>query len=335
MFVDTSKYFKPESVTYYDPKKDHRVVFLTGATSGIGWYTCLHLYLHGYIVYIASRNEDRLVKTIEDIKVEASKRTENYSDDEKASRPLGELYYIQLDLSDLSTVPKAVEQFGKRENKLDILINNAGLMAVPYQMTKDGYEIQYQVNFVGHLLLTLQLLPFIKESDTTPRIINLSSFGHNFEFKYFHPSEHDFNKFPNAIYTWVRYGKAKVSQIHLTKALASQYPEILSFAVHPGIVFGTGLFDYYKSIPILKYLNKAAFEVSDKIAGLTNEEGSLATLRAAMDPELTLEKDNGSYLVTGGSIEIPSKVATTQENIDETWNWNIEELKKRGFNFSI
>lgn len=324
-FVDKSKFFNPTSAPFYNPQEQKRVAFLTGGNSGIGWFTALHLYLHGYVVYLAGRTESKVLKAIDEIKVEAEKR--------KTTDPVGELNYLHMDLLDLSSVSKVVEEFSKKEQSLDILINNAGLMGVPFEVTKDDYEIQYQVNFVSHFLLTLKLIPFLEnaaKAGVTPRIINLASVGHNFEFKHIPPQNNKLNNFPNSIYTWVRYGLAKTSQIQFAKELAVKYPNILSFSVHPGVVIGTELYNYWKNLPVIGLAAKGVFAAADRTIGVTVEEGSLATLRAALDPSLTL-KENGDYLITGGSIEQPSKIASNPEYAEETWNWNIEQLKRRGF----
>lgn len=324
-FVNKSNFFKPESAPFYNPKDQRKVALITGGNSGIGWFTALHLYLHGYIVYVAGRTESKVLKAIEDIKVEAEKR--------KGSNPTGELNYIHIDLTDLSTVPKAVDQFSEKEQSLDILINNAGLMGVPYEVTKDDYEIQYQVNFVSHFLLTMKLIPFLEnaaEKGVTPRIVNLASVGHNFEFKHIPPEKNKLNNFPNSFYTWVRYGLAKTSQIQFAKELAVKYLTILSLSVHPGVILGTELYNYWKNLPVIGLAAKGVFAAADKTIGVSVEEGSLASLRAALDPSLTL-KENGSYFTTGGTIDNPSKIASNPEYAEETWTWNIEQLKKRGF----
>ena len=329
-FVNKSGFFDPSTAPYYDPKETRKVVFITGGNSGIGWYTVLHLYLHGYIVYVAGRTESKVLKAIDDIKAEA----ENRQAKETTKHPLGELNYIHIDLLDLSTVTKAVDEFAEKEKILDVLINNAGLMGVPYEVTKDDYEIQYQVNFVAHYLLTLKLLPFLQSAvkiGVTPRIINLASIGHNFQFKHFTPEQNKFDKFPNSVFTWVRYGIAKSSQIQFAKELANHYPDILSVSVHPGVILGTELYNHWKNIPIIGIGARGIFALSDKLIGVSNEEGSLATLRAALDPSLTL-KENGEYLITGGKIDEPSKIASNTQYSKETWDWNYEQLKKRGYN---
>ncbi|RCK56342.1 putative oxidoreductase ENV9 [Candida viswanathii] len=321
-FVDKSKFYNPATAPAVIPKDQRKVVFLTGGNSGIGWFTALHLYQHGYVVYLAGRTESKVLKAIDDIKAEAVKRG--------TSTP-GELSYIHLDLTDLSTVGKAVEEFSQKEKSLDILINNAGLMGVPFEVTKDDYEIQYQVNFVGHFLLTLKLIPFLENAargGVTPRIVNLASVGHNFEVTHISPANNKLNKFPDSVFTWVRYGLAKTAQIQFAKELAIKYPNILSLSVHPGVVIGTELYNYWKNLPVIGYAATGLFAVADKTIGVTVEEGSLASLRAALDPTLTLN-ENGDYLTTGGSVDKPSGIASNPEYAEETWNWNVEQLKKR------
>ncbi|CCG24849.1 oxidoreductase [Candida orthopsilosis Co 90-125] len=331
-----SKFYNPETAHYYNPKTERKVVIITGGNSGIGWYTTLHLYLHGYVIYMAGRTESKVRKAFEDIEKEAQARI---TKEGKPNHIFGELHYIHIDLLDLSSVPKAVEEFfAAREDKLDVLINNAGIMAVPFEVTKDDYEIQYQVNFVAHFLLTLQLIPYLQktvDAGETPRIINLSSIGHNFSYKYFKPENNKTNTFPNSIFTWVRYGIAKTAEIQITKEWAIKYPKFLSIAIHPGAILGTNLYDYWRQAPIMKYPANAIFAIFDKFMGVSNEEGALATLRAVMDPNLNTKKDNGGYLVTGGVFDKPSKVASNSKYAKQTWDWNIEQLEKRGFDVAV
>ncbi|KAK6462126.1 hypothetical protein DFJ63DRAFT_287178 [Scheffersomyces coipomensis] len=333
--VSSSTFFNPDTAPFLNPKTDRRVVLLTGGNSGIGWFTALQLYLHGYVVYIGGRTESKVLKAIDEIKIEAKKRIEeNYSNEQKASRPVGELSFLFMDLLDLKTVNDAAELFSKKESKLHILINNAGLMGVPYEITKDGYEIQYQVNFVSHFLLILKLLPLLKnvakQGKIEPRVINLSSIGHNFSYRYFHPSN-KLNGFPFALYTWYRYGNAKISAILGAKELAKKEPEILSIAVHPGIILGTELYNYWKNMPVIGIFTRGLFRVADATIGVTVEQGSLATLYSALDPSLTIKNDSGKYIETGGKEGTPNRVAKSEKNQETTWDWNVDALHDRGF----
>ncbi|PVH17255.1 uncharacterized protein CXQ87_000139 [Candidozyma duobushaemuli] len=325
-----SEFFDPATGPYYDPKKDRRVAIVTGGNSGIGWYTVLHLYLHGFIVYVAGRTECKVVKAIEDIKAEAEKRVEAYTDDEKSTRVLGSLTFIHFDCCDLSSVTACADEFSQKEDKLHVLINNAGLMAVPYEETKDGYEIQYQVNFVAPFLFTIKLLPKLKtaEVDGSPRLVMLSSVGHRTTPKYYDPSD-KIKCTPNFLFTWIRYGAAKTANIHFTTRLAELYPQITSLSVHPGVIVETELFNHWTNLPLLGWFYKGSTVVIDKTIGVKSEEGCLASLRAALDPEV--EKENGGYLETGGVVTKPSKIAQQQKYIDRTWDYNVEELKKKGF----
>lgn len=329
-----TKFYDPTTAAYFNPKVDRRNVIITGGNSGIGWYTILHLYLHGYNIFILGRNEKKINQAIEEIKVEADKRIEKYTEEEKKSRYLGSFNYIYLDLLDLLTVSKAAEEYASREDKLHILINNAGLLGAPFEITKDGYEILYQVNFVSHFLLTLKLIPqlenFAKEGKVEPRIVNVASLGHNFAYKYFHPSN-KLDCFPNMIYNWVRYGNAKGAEIQFSNELARRYKNILSISLHPGIIMNTDLYRYSKNAPITGFFTKKASNVVDACVGVDNEQGATATLRAALD-DLTIKDYSGKYLTTGGHEGKTTKIVSNIDNCKTTWSWNLENLNKKGFN---
>lgn len=330
IMVDTSNFYKPELAIYYNPKVDRRVAIVTGGNSGIGWYTVLHLYLHGYVVYVAGRTESKVTKAIEDIEAEAHKRREAYSEEEKRERFVGSLTYIHFDCTNLKSVVDCAQKFKAQEPKLHILINNAGIMAVPYEVTGDGYEIQYQVNFVAPFLFTSELLPALELAtvDQKPRVVCLSSLGHNAAHKYFHPSD-TINKFPNFYFTWVRYGNAKAAEIEFTTKLAEQYPQFEAFSVHPGLIVDTELGNWWKNLPVLGYAFSGLFKVTGSLLGITPDQGSYASLRAALDP--TLLDKSGAYLDQGGPIGVPSKVVTNRANIDATWTENIKLLKEKGY----
>lgn len=325
-----SSYYDPTTAAYYNPQKDRRIAIVTGGHAGLGYYTTLHLYLHGYIVYLAGRTESKVLKAIEDLKAEAKKRLEAYSDADKKERFLGGLSYLHFDSCDLGSVAACAENFKLKESKLNVLINNAGIMAVPYEETQNGYEIQYQVNFVAPFLFTLKLLPSLQaaQADGAPRSVVLLSTGHRTAYKYYDPSD-KINYSPSFLYTWVRYGAAKTADIHYTKKLAELHPEILSFAIHPGVIVDTELFTPWKNTPGIGWLYRGSSVAIKKTVGVSIEEGSLATLRAALDP--ALNKNNGAYLETGGSITSPSSAATNKKNIDRTWDYNIDQLRKKGF----
>lgn len=327
--------FDPESISYFNPNVDRRVALITGGNSGVGWYTVLHLYLHGYIVYIAARSKTRVNTSINELKEEAMVIRLKYTSQQSSNeRFLGELYFLEIDLLSLSSVLNAVETFKSREKHLNILINNASVMALPYSITKDGFEIQMQTNYISPFLLTTKLLPLLESSSELfpkggpAKIIYLSSIGHQLAFKYFNLNS-TFNYRPNIVFTWFRYGLAKTCGIHFMKMLALRNPKILCMSVHPGLVMNTNLFSYWTRLPIIGILFWCLFQIFGYLFGVSSEQGSYATVRCCLDPKLSLEEDNGKYFATNGAESEPSKIARNMNFAARTWIWTVQELSER------
>lgn len=324
-----------ESLPYLNPSIDRRVALITGGNSGIGYFTVLHLFLHGYVIYIAGRSKSRVQRSIKELKEAAGTARLGYTAQETNERFLGDLHYLDIDLLNLSSVINAVESFKMKERRLHLLINNAGVMALPYSKTNDNFEIQLQTNYISPFLLTTLLLPLmeitadVESNKDPPRIIYLSSIGHHFIFRYFDMNS-TFNYMPNIVFTWFRYGLAKTAGIHFTKMLALRNPKILSLSVHPGFVMNTNLFSYWTRLPIIGIVFWCLFQVFGYLFGVSNVDGCLATVKCCLDPLLSLEKDNGKYYVTGGVESEPSSVARDMDFAARTWIWTVHELGERG-----
>lgn len=139
----------------------HAVV--TGATGGLGFETAFALAGAGAEVVLTGRNDAKGSEAIDRI-------CERY--------PHAIVSYETLDLASLASVAAFVRRFGAMYTSLDLLINNAGVMALPVrQTTADGFEMQLGTNYLGHYALTAQLLPFLRRANT-PRVVNLSSLAH-------------------------------------------------------------------------------------------------------------------------------------------------------------
>ncbi|CAH2353054.1 probable oxidoreductase Env9p [[Candida] railenensis] len=332
--------FDPTELQYLNPNIDRRIAIVTGGNSGIGFYTALHLYLHGYIVYIAGRNKTRVTKAIVEMKEVANVKTLQYSPDQVTERYNGELFFLEIDLLDLNSVIRAAEIFKSLESSLHILVNNAGVMALPFSLTKDGFEIQLQTNYISPFLFTTRLLPLLEKTAATPnkiagstepiqpRIVYVSSIGHHFAFRYFNMNSH-FQYYPNIMFTWFRYGIAKTAAIHFMKMLALRNPKILCLSVHPGFVMNTNLFAYWTRLPIIGILFWCLFQIFGYIFGVSNEEGAMASLKCCLDPSLNVEQDNGKYFATGGVEASPSRVARNMDYAARTWIWTLKELGNR------
>tara|TARA_B100000902_G_C27202069_1_gene859604 strand:+ start:85 stop:1062 length:978 start_codon:yes stop_codon:yes gene_type:complete len=194
-----------------------RHFMITGASSGLGEESARALSQAGATVTLLARNIEKLEAAKERI---------------QGSVPSADLRIGVVDLADLTSIRDYAENFLVKGAVIDVLINNAGIMACPFMKTTDGFEMQFGTNHIGHFLLTNLLMPAIKAGEN-PRIVNLSSAGHthsdvNLEDPNFDTTEYS---------AWESYGRSKSANIHFTRELVRRYgEEIQSFAVHPGVI---------------------------------------------------------------------------------------------------
>lgn len=345
-----------DTLPYFNPITDRRVAIITGGNSGIGFYTVLHLYLHGYVVYIASRSKSRCLKLIKELEYRASQirllnqvekqQQQSINGGSDASglessksnqHSFGEVHYLEMDLSNLQSIVNAVETFKLKERYLHLLINNAGAMALPYTKTIDDFEIQLQTNFISPFLLTLKLLPILERTsdafpqiEPRPRVIYLSSIGHQFAFRYFNlKTALDYR--PNFILTWIRYGIAKTAGIHFMKMLALRNPKVLCISVHPGLVMNTNAFAYWTNLPIVGIIFWCVFQIFAWVLGVSSEQGAMEVLQCSLNPRLSVQENNGKIFGSHGKELQPSKIASDMDYAARTWIWTVHELSKRGY----
>ena len=194
-----------------------RHFMVTGASSGLGEETVRALSSAGAKVTMVARNSDKLDAAADRI---------------RTSVPTTDLQTGLVDLADLSSIRSYAEEYLQEDAPIDVLINNAGVMACPFMTTKDGFEMQFGTNHLGHFLLTNLLMPAIR-SGQNPRIINLSSAGHthadvSLDDPNFETSEYN---------AWESYGRSKSANIHFTREIVRRYGDVIrSFAVHPGVI---------------------------------------------------------------------------------------------------
>ncbi len=214
-----------------------KIVLITGATSGIGKATALGLAEKGATVVIAARNEQKGKKALEEIR-------------RKTGNPNLDLMIV--DLSSLDSVRKLAETFKSRYDKLDVLINNAGIFIDYRKKTRDGFEYTFGVNHLSHFLLTNLLLDRLKAAAPS-RIINLSSEAQR-------QGHIDFEDLMavKKFSSFKAYGQSKLANILFTYELARR-PEgtgIAVNAVHPGVVrtnFGSDAKGFFKVLmPLFK-----------------------------------------------------------------------------------
>jgi retinol dehydrogenase 12 len=226
-----------------------------------------------------------------------------------------------MDLASLSSVHAAAKQFLASSSRLDILMNNAGIMAVPPGLTADGYEIQFGTNHLGHALLITLLLPTLLKTAQQPgadvRIITLASRGHHrapeggIQFEHLRSANH---------LTWpfVRYGQSKLANILSSNELARRYPDITAAAIHPGIV-DTGLQNTLRKTYLLAEI--IAPIVSPFIA-IGVEEGALCQLWATTSTDVK----SGEYYEPVGKTGLGIPMSRDTTLAEKLWQWTEDEL---------
>mmetsp|Transcript_11294 Transcript_11294/g.28946 ORF Transcript_11294/g.28946 Transcript_11294/m.28946 type:complete len:324 (-) Transcript_11294:111-1082(-) len=207
------------AVRVYATSSDAKQVVITGGNTGIGFETAKALSGKGMDVVIACRNTVKAGAAVAKL---------------KAENPSAMVSSMPLDLADLASVRDFSSAYLDSGRKLDVLINNAGVMACPEMATKDGFELQLGVNHLGHFALTNQLLPLLEDPSSSTRIINVSSTAHSFGTINF-----DDLMGRKGYQPWVAYGQSKLANILFTYELARRLPKDANCTVntlHPGVV---------------------------------------------------------------------------------------------------
>ncbi|GAB7338847.1 hypothetical protein MBLNU457_5536t2 [Dothideomycetes sp. NU457] len=300
----------------FDPAKDipdlsGKVILVTGGNAGLGTETIKQLAAHNpQEIFLTSRSEEKAKNAIKEI---------------QDAVPNAKVTHLSLDLTDFSNIEQAAKTFQSKSSRLDVLINNAGVMAMPYSKTAQGYEIQFGTNHMGHALFTKLLMPTLLKTAEQPgadvRVVNLSSYGHNLA-----PSGGiiwDQEK-AEQISTNARYGSSKLANILHARMLGEKYPQITAVAVHPGVI----MTELYASVK----KGTAARFVLGAVAPLvfaSTQDGAKNTLWAATAPEERVKKD--FYYEPIGKAGCGSKNAKDHDLAVELWDWTEEELKKHGY----
>ena len=206
-----------------NPKKlDGKTVVITGANTGIGKVTATDLAKRGAKIVICCRDKGRAEKAVEDIKKESS--NENVK-------------YLLLDLASLASVRKCAEELNKTEEKIDYLINNAGVMMCPQWKTEDGFDMQMGTNHFGHFLFTELVLPLVHKSAQSghhPRIVIVSSMAHEMATN---GLSFDNINFEKDFKTMKVYGESKLANVLHAKELAERLDARISvYSLHPGVI---------------------------------------------------------------------------------------------------
>ena len=273
-----------------------KTVVITGANTGIGKETAVDLAKRRARVIIGCRNMEKGKEALKEIQ-ERSGSTN--------------VFLEKLDLASLDSVRKFADNILNTEPRLDILINNAGVMACPYQKTADGFEMQFGTNHLGHFLLTMLLLDRLKRSAPS-RIITVSSLGHKFAYKGINFDDIHFEKKYDS---WDAYANSKLANVLFTRELSKRLEgtHVTANVLHPGAV-ETELARYsFTSSALLSPIRWYMFK--------TPEQGAQTTIYCAVSEEM--EGVSGKYLADC-AIKDPSKRAQDDDAARKLWDLSLK-----------
>lgn len=287
------------------PDQSGKIIIITGANSGLGFESTKALAQKGGHVILACRNKTKAIHALDRIKSQVAHAS---------------LEFMPLDLSDQKSIHQFVNAFKLKYDRLDILINNAGIMQVPYGKTVDGFERQFGTNHLGHFTLTGLLYDLIKRTKNS-RVVTLSSGAHNM-------ANIDFNnlQYENGRYnSMTAYGRSKLANILFAYALDRRFKrdniQAMSLVAHPGGA-NTNLNDHLTE----GFLNKITKPLMDKMMQ-SAYMGALPSLRAATDPQAR----GGQYYGPGGftgNSGYPKVVKSSRKSKDESLQdqlWRVSE----------
>lgn len=266
---------------------------ITGANTGIGKITATELARRGARVLLACRSKDKTDAVIAAIKQDTGNE---------------HVDFVALDLGDLDSVRTAAEAIKALNIPIHGLINNAGL-AGHRGTTKDGFEVTFGTNHLGHYLFTRLLLDRLKQAGTA-RIVNVASASH------YQAKRIDWEALratTKSITGMREYEVSKLANVLFTKELARQLEGtgITTYAVHPGVVAT----DVWRRMPSpVRWIVKKFM--------LTPEQGAQSTLVAATDPDLAVH--TGRYYTTYGKEKQPNRLADDVELAKTLWQKSAE-----------
>ena len=306
-----TKYLQ-ELITNHTRDMGGRVVAITGTTTGTGYICARELAKLGATVLLLNRPSPRSAAALEQLRAEV---------------PGGKFEDVPCDLQSFASVRAAADAIQAKHSRLDVLCNNAAVMAFPEQATIDGYDIQMQTNSISAFLLTKELMPLLRQSDDG-RVVNHSSgarLGAPHDPKYFGQNsgnlggdgtEQENHSFSGP--RWQRYHQSKLANCTFTYGLQQRLDQkgirnVKALLAHPGLAL-TGLAATTAALggmdpnsPIMARAQSA-------------EDGALGILRACADPDVAGGDFFGPAGWTGFAEKLPPEpLLTDPENIRINW----------------
>jgi NAD(P)-dependent dehydrogenase (short-subunit alcohol dehydrogenase family) len=286
------------------PDQSGRVAVVTGANTGLGYHVAAALAQTGAHVVLAVRNLEKGNLALARI---------------VAAHPDADVTLQELDLSSLASVRAAAAALRNAYPRIDLLVNNAGVMWTPKQVTEDGFEMQFGTNHLGHFALTGLLLDNLLPVRGS-RVVTVSSMGHRLRAAIHFDDlqwEHSYDRY-------AAYGQSKLANLlftyELQRRLAEQHTNTIAVAAHPG----ASSTELGRSAPTLI---KPLLALAGPLLFQSAEMGALPTLRAATDPDV----EGGQYFGPDGLGEQrghPKLVSSSAQSHDEDLQrrlWTVSE----------
>jgi NAD(P)-dependent dehydrogenase (short-subunit alcohol dehydrogenase family) len=305
----------------FSPDKDipslaGKVILVTGGNSGLGKESILQLAKHKpRQIIMAARSQSRAKDAMKEI---------------EATVPGTKIDFLALDLSSFESIKKAAASILQQYDRLDVLLNNAGLFGVPPGLTEDGYEMQFGSNHMGPALFTRLLLPLLENTAQLPnsdvRVVQLGSDG----YKFAPPGGILFPQLKTEmadVSGRARYAQSKLANMYFIKALAKRHPKMICVALHPGVVNTGILKSTLSNYPSAAWL----FNIGIRLFFTDVRTGALGQLWAATGRAEELE--TGAYYTVLKKRVYGNKLVDDDELAEELWDWTEEQFLSQGLKF--
>ena len=280
------------------PNQTDNVIVITGANVGLGYESAKALAAKGAEVVVAVRTISKGEDAAQQIRTEV---------------PSAKVHVMELDLADLASIDQFAQNFKAQFNRLDVLMNNAGVMATPQKQTKDGFELQFGTNHLGHFALTGQLLDVLLSTPNS-RVVTVSSMAaDNGEMHY------DDVMLDKNYERFKAYCQSKLANLLFTLGLQRRFDEwgvsSIAVAAHPGVA-NTELSRGF----IGNNFIRSGFKWLSSLFLQSSDQGAHSQLRAATDPSV----NGGEYYGPknggkGDAVTTPMPDSVDEDDIEKLW----------------
>jgi NAD(P)-dependent dehydrogenase (short-subunit alcohol dehydrogenase family) len=303
-----------------------RIAVITGATSGLGLETARVLAQHGATVVLAARDQARNAAATDRIRA-----AQSTGPGQGGAVKTGTVETAELDLASLESVRKVAADLAARFPRLDLLINNAGVMMPPYSLTKDGFELQFGTNHLGHFALTGLLLSSLLAQPGS-RVVTVSSNAHRsgrLNFADLQSARH--------YQRMAAYGRSKLANLMFTyelqRRLSAARAQTIALAAHPG----TARTELARHLPGFAQASMSSrFHAVNSWWVQDGSMGALPTLRAATDPDAiggTYYGPDGPLQLTGYPVVVTS--STRSQNKEAQRRLWAESEQLTGISYPV